>query len=112
MDAHLHAGVHRADQHVDLVALDEPVGVLGCVLGLGLVVELGEGDLAPPELAALLGDQNLDGGGDVLAQLGEGPRVGQHQADLERLRLSDGPTRRHGRDRAQSRRTLDDFPAR
>ena len=44
-----------------LVALDEAVGVLRRVLGLGLVVELDDLDLAPAELAALLGDQQLDG---------------------------------------------------
>ena len=47
--------MHRADQDVDLVALDEAVGVLRRVLGLGFVVELDDLQLAAAELAALLG---------------------------------------------------------
>ena len=61
VDAHLHARMHRADQHVDLVALDQAVGVLRRVLGLGFIVELDDLDLAAAELAALLGDEQLDG---------------------------------------------------
>ena len=54
VDAHLHAGMHRADEDVDLVALDQAVGVLRAVLGLGFVIELDELNLAAAELAAFL----------------------------------------------------------
>ena len=54
-------GMHRADQTSTCVALDQAVGVLRRVLGLGLIVELDDLDLTPAELAALLGEQQLDG---------------------------------------------------
>ena len=100
--------MHGADQHVDLVALDQAVGVLRRVLGLGLVVELDELDLAPAELAALLREQHFDGEGDVLAELGERARVGEHQPDLQGLGLRDGPADRNGRGRGERCATLDD----
>ena len=112
MDAHLHARVDGADQHVDLVALDEAVGVLRRVLGLGFVVELDELDLAAAELAALLRDQHLDGEVDVLAELGERARVGEHQADLQGLGLRDGPADRDGRGRGERRAAFDHAAAR
>jgi hypothetical protein len=51
---HGHAGVHGADQHVHVVALDQLVDVVGGLGRVGLVVDLDELDLAPAELAALL----------------------------------------------------------
>ena len=56
-----------------LVAFDQTVGVLRSILGLGFVVELDDLHFAAAELAALLGEQQLDGKGDVLAELGEVP---------------------------------------
>jgi hypothetical protein len=53
LDAHLHARVHGADQHVDLVALHQAVGVLDALGRLGLVVDLEPLDVAATELAAL-----------------------------------------------------------
>ena len=84
----------------------------GRVLGLGLVVELDELDLAAAELAALLRDQHLDGEVDVLAELGERARVGEHQADLQGLGLRDGPADRDGRGRGERRATFDHAAAR
>ena len=63
-------------------------------LRLGFVVELDELDLAAAELAALFGEIHLDRVGDVLAELRERARIGQHQPDLDGLRLSDRKARR------------------
>jgi hypothetical protein len=45
--------MHGADQHVDVVALDQLVDVVGRLGRLGLVVDLEVLDLATAELAAL-----------------------------------------------------------
>ena len=50
---HRHARVHGADEHVDLVALDQLVDVVGGLGRVGLVVDLEVLDLAAAELAAL-----------------------------------------------------------
>jgi hypothetical protein len=46
--------VHRADHHVDLVALDQLGGVLRRLGRIGLVIDLEVFDLAAAQLAALL----------------------------------------------------------
>jgi hypothetical protein len=45
--------VHGADDHVDVVALDQLVDVVRGLGGVGLVVDLEELDLAAAELAAV-----------------------------------------------------------
>src|SRR5262245_25637929 len=97
VDSHLHARVNRADQDIDLVTLDQAVGVLRRDFRLGFIVELNDLQLAPAKLAALFGDQHLNGEGDVLPELGERARVGEHQPYLQRLGLCDGPAGRHAR---------------
>ena len=57
---HHHAGMHGADQHVDLVALHELVGVVGGLGRLGLVVDGEALDLAPAELAAVFLDRQIE----------------------------------------------------
>ena len=51
---HRDARVHGADEHVDVVALDQLVDVVGRLRGFRFVVDLEVLDLAPAELAALL----------------------------------------------------------
>src|SRR5262245_54342694 len=97
VDSHLHARVNRADQDIDLVSLDQAVSVLRRDFRLGFVVELDDLQLASAKLAALFGDQHLNGEGDVLPELGERARVGEHQPYLQRLGLCDGPAGRHAR---------------
>ena len=69
----------------------------GAFSGLDSSSSLTNLDLAAAELAALLRDQHLDGEGDVLAELGERARIGEHQPDLEGLGLRDGPADRDRR---------------
>ena len=56
LNTHLHTRMHRADQHVHLVALDQFVGIFDAFGRLGFVVHLEVFDLAATELAALLID--------------------------------------------------------
>ena len=44
---HHHAGMHGADQHIDLVAFQQAVDVLRRLRGIGLVIEPHQGDGAP-----------------------------------------------------------------
>jgi hypothetical protein len=53
------AGVHGADDDVDVVALDQLVDVVGGLARVALVVDLEVLDLAATELAALLVDASL-----------------------------------------------------
>jgi hypothetical protein len=85
--AHLHAGVHGADQNVDLVTLHQPVGVLHALGRLRLVVHLEPLDLAATELAALFADRHAHAVLDGDAQLREGAGVGQHEADADLVGL-------------------------
>ena len=78
------ARVHRADEDVDVVALDQLVDVVGRLRRLRLVVDLEVLDLAPAELAALLLDVELEAVLDRVAERGVGAAVGQHEADLDR----------------------------
>ncbi|MNS90633.1 hypothetical protein D3C72_1246900 [compost metagenome] len=75
--------MHRADHHVDLVALDQLGGVFRRLGRIGFIVDLEVLDLAPAELAALLlhihAEAILDGG----AERRVGSRVRQHEADLD-----------------------------
>ena len=79
-----HAGVHGADDHVDVVALDQLVDVVGGLGRVGLVVDLEVLDLAAAELAALLLHVELEAVLDRVAERGVGAAVRQHQADLDR----------------------------
>jgi hypothetical protein len=73
--------VHRADQHVDLVALHQLVRILDTLGGLGLVVDLEPFDLPATQLAAFFVDGHVDAIFDGHAQLRIGAGVRQHQAD-------------------------------
>ena len=75
--------VHRADEHVDVVALDQLVDVVGGLGRVALVVDLDELDLAAAELAALLRHVAAEAVLDRRAERGEGAGGRQHQADLE-----------------------------
>jgi hypothetical protein len=81
LDAHLHAGVHGADQHVDLVALHQLLCVFNALGRLGLVVDLEVFDLAATELAALFVDRHAKAVFDRHAQLRKRAGVRQHEAD-------------------------------
>ena len=69
--------------HVDVVALDQLVDVVGGLGRIGLVVDLDVFDLAAAELAALLLDVQPEAVLDRDAQRRVGAAVRQHQADLE-----------------------------
>ena len=90
LDAHLHAGVHGADDHVHLVALDQPVGVFDALGRLGFVVDLEPFDLAAAQLAAFFVDRHAKAVLDGHAQLRVGAGVGQHQADADLAGLGAG----------------------
>jgi hypothetical protein len=81
--AHHHAGMHGADDDIDLVALHQLVDVLRRLGRIGFVIDGDEFDFAPGQLAAALFHRQLEAVGDGHAELGEGTGVGQHQADLE-----------------------------
>jgi hypothetical protein len=78
-----HARVDSADEHVDLVALDELVRVIGSFRRIRFVVDREVFDLASGELAALLVDGELEAVGDRSTERGERARVRKHQADLD-----------------------------
>jgi hypothetical protein len=94
------------------VPISTSIGILGRVLWLGLIVKLDDLDLAATELATLLGDEQLYRMRDVLAELRERARVGQHQPELERLGLRDGPAGRDRRGGCQRGAALDDASTR
>ncbi|MNJ68575.1 hypothetical protein D3C77_648340 [compost metagenome] len=75
--------MHRADQHVDLIALDQAIGVSSGLGGVGLVVHLEVFDLASAQLAALLGNIQLEAVFDGVAQRGVGAAIGQHETDFD-----------------------------
>ena len=85
--------MHRADEHVDFVALHELVGILGRLGRLGLVVYGEVFELAPAELAAALVYRELEAVGNRRAELRVGPGVRQHQTDAELARLGEGKIR-------------------
>ena len=98
VDAHLHSGMHRADQHIDLVAFDQAVCVLRSIFrNFAIVIELDELHFPAAELAAFFREEKFDREGDVLSKLGERTRVGEHQPDLQRLCLTNGPAGWHRR---------------
>jgi len=88
--------VHGAHEHVDLVALDELVGVVDGLARLALVVDLEVLHLAAAELAALLLHVQLEALLDHVAERGIGAGGRQHEADLERRRLGAGADRGEG----------------
>ena len=87
VDAHLHTGVNGADQHVDLVALHQAVGVLDALGRVGFVIDLEELDLAPAQLAALFIQGHAEAVFDGHAQLREVAGVGQHEAHAQLVGL-------------------------
>jgi len=101
--------VDGADQHVDLVALDQLVDVVGGLGRVGLVVDLHVLDLAPAELAALLVDVEPEAVLDGDAQRGVGAGVGQHEADLQFLALGLGRRRGQQRSRGKRCRAMNDL---
>jgi hypothetical protein len=78
------AGVHGADEDIDVVALDQLVDVVGRLRRLGLVVDLEVLHLTAGELAALFLDVELEAVLDRVAERGVGAAVGEHEADLDR----------------------------
>jgi hypothetical protein len=93
LDAHLDTGVHGADKHIDLVALDQAVGVFDALGRLGLVVHLEPLDLASAQLAAFFVDGHAHAVLDGHAQLGEGAGVRQHQSHTHLVALRAGDLR-------------------
>ena len=94
-----HVGGHRAGEQIDLLALDEAVYELACLLGVARHVGLDELGRHAAELAA----QQLDGQVQAVADLGAGcrERAGdiQGHAHLDgrgRLRLGQHGRRTHG----------------
>ncbi len=94
--AHEHAGVHGADDHVHLVALHEPVGVLRRLGRVGFVIHREVFDFPAAELAAALRDRQLEGIRDRGAEGGERARVGQHHADPQLRLLGEQRRARNG----------------
>ena len=80
---HGHARVHGADQHIDVVALDQFVHVVGGFGRIGLVVDLHVLDLTATDLAALLGNKQAKTVFNRRAKRGVSAGIGQHQTDLE-----------------------------
>ena len=83
LDAHLHTRVHGADQHVDLVALHQPVRVFHTLRRFGFVVHLEPFDVAAAQLAAFFVDGHAQAVLDGNAKLREGAGVRQHQAHAD-----------------------------
>ena len=108
VDAHLHARVHGADEHVDFVALHQFVGVFNGFGGIGLVVHFEPLDFAATQFAALFVDGHAHAVFDGHAQLGKGAGVGQHQADTDFAALGQCALRHQqaGRSGAQEGSTL------
>ena len=75
----------RADDEVDLVALDEALRLGHRDVRLQLVVDDDDLDLPPAELAAEVLDGELEAVARLLAEHGRGARQRQDQADLELL---------------------------
>ena len=75
--------MHRAYEDIDLVSLDQLVGIFRRLAGVGFVIDDEILDLAPAELAAILCHRQLETVGDTRSQLSESPCVGQHQADAQ-----------------------------
>ena len=86
--------MHRANQHVDPVALHQLVGILRRFGWLRFVVDREILDLASGELAAALGYGELKAVGDGDAELRIGSRIRQHQADADLLHLRQREARR------------------
>ena len=85
--------MHRADEHVDFVALHELVGILRRLGRLSFVVHGEVFELAPAELAAALVYRELETVGNRRAELRVGPGVRQHQTDADLARLGEGKIR-------------------
>ena len=90
VNAHLHAGVNRAHQHIHFVALHQLAGVLNALGGLGLVIHLEVFNLAATQLATLLGNGHAKAVFNRHAQLRKRAGVGQHQADANLVGLGAG----------------------
>ncbi|MCY1248151.1 hypothetical protein D9M72_615480 [compost metagenome] len=78
--------MNGTDQDVDLVALDEAVGVVRSLGGIGLVVDLEVFDVLAGQFAALLFDVKLEAVFDGFAKCGISAAIGQHKADFHRGR--------------------------
>ncbi|MCY1527481.1 hypothetical protein D9M68_625490 [compost metagenome] len=103
VDAHLHARVHRAHQHVDLVALHQAVGVFDALGRVGLIVHLEELHFATTELAALFVQRHAEAVFDRHAELRKRTGVGQHEADTHLV----GLRHRHLRQQQATGRSTD-----
>ena len=75
--------MHGADDHVHLVALHQLGRVFHAFGRIGFVVDLEPFDFAAAQLAALFVDGQAKAVFDGHTQLGEGARVGQHEADAD-----------------------------
>ena len=93
VDAHLHARMHRAHQHVNLVALHQLGGVFDAFGRLRLIVHLEVFDLAPAQLAALLGNRQAETIFDRHTQLRKSAGIGQHEANTQFAGLGAGNLR-------------------
>ena len=90
LNAHLHAGVHGADDYIDLVALHQLVGVFNALGWLGFVIDLEPFDLAATELAAFFFNGKAKAVFNRHAQRSKGSCVGQHQAHTNLAALGAG----------------------
>ena len=90
VDAHLHARVHSANQHIDFVALHQDVGVFDAFGWVGLVVYLEPFDFTPAKFAAFFVDGHAHTVFNGHAQLSKGAGVGQHQAHTDFIALGAG----------------------
>ena len=73
--------MHGADQHINLVALHQLVGVFDAFGRVRLVINFEKFDFTPTQLAALLVKRHAKTVFNRHAQLGKCAGVGQHQPD-------------------------------
>ena len=85
MDGNGDVGEDRADDEVDLVALEKALDLRDGHVGLQLVVDDDHLDVASAELAAELLHRELEAVAGLLAEHGRGAGEGQQQADLQLL---------------------------
>ena len=75
--------MHGTDEHVDIVALDQLVGIFGRFRGVGLVIDGVILDFTSPKLSSLFLHRELEAVGDRIAERSVGAAVRKHQAHLE-----------------------------
>ena len=75
--------MHGADEHIDLVALDESVSIVGRLGWLGLVVHGEKFHIAPTKLTAVLLERDVEALCDRGAERRIGTGVREHQTDAQ-----------------------------